>query len=99
MTRSGGSSSSNEGSRQRSQEPGCERRDIPGLYWVRGVNTLVVDVGGPNPTMMLVKGSYQPGKVKNWSSTVPTGLMVFGGAGRADYRDAVLISCGYCDHV
>ena len=76
------------------QEPGCERRDIPGLYWVRGVNTLVVDVGGPNPTMMLVKGSYQPGRVKNWSSTVPNGLIAFGGAGRADYRDVALISCG-----
>jgi hypothetical protein len=76
------------------QEPGCERRDIPGLYWVRHVNTLVVDVGGPNPTMMLVKGSYQPGRVKNWSSTVPTGLIAFGGAGRADYRDVVLIACG-----
>lgn len=37
------------------QEPGCERRDIPGLYWVRRVNTLVVDIGGANPTMMLVK--------------------------------------------
>lgn len=76
------------------QEPGCERRDIPGLYWVRHVNTLVVDVGGPNPTMMLVKGSYEPGRVRNWSSTVPTGLIAFGGAGRADYRDVVLIACG-----
>ena len=55
------------------QEPGCERRDIAGLYWVRQVNTLVVDVGGPNPTMMLVKGSYDPGKARNWS-LAPTGL-------------------------
>jgi len=76
------------------QEPGCERRDIPGLYWVRRVNTLVVDVGGATPTMMLVKGSYEPGKVRNWSSLVPTGLLAFGGIGRADYRDAALIACG-----
>jgi len=76
------------------QEPGCERRDIPGLYWVRRVNTLVVDVGGANPTMMLVKGSYEAGKVRNWSSMVPTGLVAFGGIGRGDYRDVVLIACG-----
>ncbi len=75
------------------QEPGCERRDIPGLYWVRRVNTLVVDIGGANPTMMLVKGSYDPGKTKNWSAA-PTGLLAFGGVGRGDYRDAGLISCG-----
>jgi len=76
------------------QEPGCERRDIPGLYWVRRVNTLVVDVGGANPTMMLVKGSYDPNsKVRNWSQA-PTGLLAFGGVGRGDYRDAVLIACG-----
>jgi len=77
------------------QEPGCERRDIPGLYWVRRVNTLVVDVGGANPTMMLVKGSYDPNsKPKNWSSLAPTGLIAFGGVGRGDYRDVVLIACG-----
>lgn len=75
------------------QEPGCERRDIPGLYWVRRVNTMVVDVGGPNPTMMLVKGSYSPGRIRNWRET-PTGLVAFGNVGRADYRDVVLIACG-----
>ncbi len=77
------------------QEPGCERRDIPGLYWVRRVNTLVVDVGGANPTMMLIKGSYDPSsKPRNWSTMVPTGLVAFGGVGRGDYRDVVLIACG-----
>jgi hypothetical protein len=76
------------------QEPGCERRDIPGLYWVRSVNTLVVDVGGANPTMMLIKGRYEPGTVRTWSSIAPTGLLVFGGIGRADYRDAALLACG-----
>jgi hypothetical protein len=75
------------------QEPGCERREISGLYWVRHVNTLVVDLGGANPTMMLVKGSYDPDKTKNWTQT-PSGLILFGGAGRADLRDSVLISCG-----
>ena len=75
------------------QEPGCERREISGLYFVRNNNTLVVDLGGANPTMMLIKGSYDPNRAKTWSAS-PTGLVVFGGGGRADLRDAVLISCG-----
>jgi hypothetical protein len=75
------------------QEPGCERREILGLYLVRHNNTLVVDLGGANPTMMLIKGSFDPGSVRTWR-TSPTGLILFGGVGRADLRDAVLISCG-----
>ena len=75
------------------QEPGCDRREISGLYLVRHDNTLVVDLGGANPTMMLIKGSYDPNRTKNWTAS-PTGLVVFGGVGRADVRDAVLISCG-----
>ena len=75
------------------QEPGCDRRDISGLYRVRRENTLVVDLGGVNPTLMLIKGRYDPALAKLWSP-LPTGLVVFGGAGRADLRDAVLISCG-----
>lgn len=75
------------------QEPGCERREILGLYLVRRDNTLVVDLGGANPTMMLIKGSYDPNRAKSWNAS-PTGLVLFGGVGRADLRDAVLISCG-----
>ena len=75
------------------QEPGCERREILGLYLVRRENTLVVDLGGANPTMMLIKGSYNPNRPKSWNAA-PTGLVLFGGVGRADLRDAVLISCG-----
>lgn len=75
------------------QEPGCERREISGLYFVRRENTLVVDLGGANPTMMLIKGSYDPNRTKTWSAS-PTGLVLFAGGGRADLRDAVFISCG-----
>ena len=74
-------------------QPGCERRDISGLYWVRRVNTLVIDIGGPNPTMMLIKGDYSGEPEKSWAAT-PRGLVLFGGAGLSDFRDAVLISCG-----
>jgi hypothetical protein len=74
------------------QQPGCERREISGLYWVRRVNTLVVDVGGPNPTMMLIKGEYGLEPERTWG--VPAGLIVFGGGGLTELRDAVLILCG-----
>jgi len=75
------------------QEPGCDRREISGLYAVTRDHTLVVDLGGANPTMMLIKGSYDPNRPRTWNAS-PSGLVVFGGIGRADLRDAVLISCG-----
>jgi hypothetical protein len=74
------------------QQPGCERREISGLYWVRRVNTLVVDVGGPNPTMMLIKGEYGLEPELTWGA--PAGLVVFGGGGLTELRDAALIFCG-----
>jgi hypothetical protein len=74
------------------QQPGCERREISGLYWVRRVNTLVVDVGGPNPTMMLIKGKYGLEPELTWGA--PAGLVVFGGGGLTELRDAALMFCG-----
>jgi hypothetical protein len=74
------------------QQPGCERREITGLYWVRRVNTLVVDVGGPNPTIMLIKGEFSLEPERTWGA--PAGLVVFGGGGLTQLRDAPLIFCG-----
>jgi hypothetical protein len=75
------------------QDAGCDRREIPGLYWVRPVNTIVVDVGGPNPTLMLVKGKYSGGPVHAWPAP-PTGLVVFGGAGLSKFGDLAIGACG-----
>lgn len=74
------------------QEPGCDRRDIPGLYLVRRVNTLVIDIGGANPTMMLIKGEYGLEPERVWG--VPGGLVVFGGGGLTSFRDAEFALCG-----
>ncbi len=41
---------------------GCERREISGLFLVRRVHTLVIDIGGLQPSMLLVKGKYTPPK-------------------------------------
>lgn len=74
-------------------QPGCDRREISGLYLVRRVNTLVVDVGGANPTMMLINGAFGLGPDKP-GPKAPKGLVLFGGGGLSDFRDAVAISCG-----
>ena|SRR5438874_10339736 len=74
------------------QEAGCDRREISGLFWVRRVNTLVIDIGGANPTLMLIRGQYDTGPAHTWS--VPTGLVVFGGGGLTKFGDLAVSACG-----
>ena len=80
---------------------GCDRREISGIYWVRPVNTLVVDVGGPTPSLLLVRGSYTPpkptaeGEEENAPARpLPTGLLMFAGTAWTNYRDAGVLACG-----
>jgi len=81
---------------------GCDRREISGIFWVRRLNTLVVDVGGTQPSMLLVRGKYVPPKpvVEGQEAEpvpkrpAPTGFTLFGGAGLGAFRDALLIACG-----
>ena len=75
------------------QEPGCARRDIPGLYWVRQVNTLVIDVGSATPTMLLIRGSYSVSAPRTWTPS-PTGLVLFGSGSFLTFRDAAFVACG-----
>jgi hypothetical protein len=82
-------------------ESGCDRSQIPGLYWVRQVNTIVVDAGGTTPKLLLIKGHYTPPKPSDsgeegghvWRPS-PTGMVVYGAGSLASFRDAVLIACG-----
>jgi hypothetical protein len=80
---------------------GCDRREVPGIYWVRPVNTIVVDVGDVNPSLLLVRGNYTPPPVtaegeegERPSRPVPSGLLMFAGAAYSNYRDAALLACG-----
>jgi len=79
---------------------GCDRREIPGIYWVRPVNTLVVDVGAAVPTLLLVRGSYTPpkplaeGEEERPSRPLPTGLVMFAGGAFTSFRDAGILACG-----
>jgi hypothetical protein len=86
-------------------EPGCDRRPISGLYWVRPVNTLVVNLGGASPTLLLIKGKYgipeenadgttpERSRMQSWRQS-PKGLVVSGASGLSKYSDQAAIACG-----
>jgi opacity protein-like surface antigen len=80
---------------------GCDRREVSGIFWVRRINTLVVDIGGLQPSMLLVRGTYTPPKPTAEGEEgevpgrqAPTGLSLFGGGGFGKFRDQFLILCG-----
>lgn len=75
---------------------GCDRRDVSGLFFLRRVSTLVVNVSGTNPTIMLIQGDFEPGDevtTRRWQ-TVPTGLVLSGGAGLGNFSNAGTTACG-----
>ena len=74
---------------------GCTRAQVPGLFLVRRVSTLVVNVDG-NPTVLLRQGRFTPrpeGSTHTWSE-LPTGLVVYGGGNISSFRDPVVLACG-----
>lgn len=79
---------------------GCDRREIPGIYWVRPVNTVVVDLGGATPSLLLVRGDYTPPKATSGndeerpSRPLPTGLVMYAGGTYSNFRDAGILACG-----
>ena len=80
----------------RAAAPGCVRSQIAGLFLVRPISTLVLDVTGPTPTVLLRQGRFTPpppGEVRTWSPS-PTGLVVSGAAGFAALRDPAASGCG-----
>jgi opacity protein-like surface antigen len=89
-------------------DAGCDRRQISGLYWVRPINTVVVNFAGTDPTLLLIKGRYDvplPGPDgtdaiaegrRSWRQS-PTGLVLSGGAGLSKFSDARAIACGSVD--
>ena len=76
------------------QDAACARREIPGVFWVRPITTLVVDVGGASPTLLLRQGPYDPSASPRTWSPVPTGLVVSGGAGWSWLGNASAVACG-----
>ena len=74
--------------------PGCQRAQVAGVFLVRPVSTLVVDVEGPVPTVLLRQGQFslEARLGRLWSP--PTGLVFFGGAGLDRISDPVDRACG-----
>ena len=78
----------------------CDRREISGVFWVRPLNTVVVDVGGVAPSLLLVRGSYTPpkpvaeGSEDEPARPLPSGLMMFGGGAFTNFRDVGILACG-----
>jgi opacity protein-like surface antigen len=82
---------------------GCDRREISGIFWVRPVNTLVVDVSGLQPSMLLVRGAYKPPKPESADTEggdsgpkfeTPKGLTLFGAGGFGKFSEAIALACG-----
>jgi hypothetical protein len=72
---------------------GCTRSDIAGLYLVRRESTLVVNVAGTIPTLLLVKGNFSL-KPPTPAPSSSKGLVLYGGGGFASFPDEVDHACG-----
>lgn len=71
----------------------CERRDITGLFVVRRVSTLVIDVGATNPTVLLRQGPFRIRPPRVWKPAA-TGLVLSGGGMFGKFRDTTFYACG-----
>lgn len=79
----------------------CNLRAVSGLYWVRPVNTIVVnDVMAAAPSLLLLKGDYtppEPGAELRPDAPArefPRGLVLFGGPGLIKTNDSTAYQCG-----
>ncbi len=82
---------------------GCDRREISGLFWVRRVNTIVIDLASSTPTLLLINGNYTPPKPASPEeeageerphAPLPKGLVMFAGGGMTKLRDFGAVQCG-----
>ncbi len=83
--------------------PGCDRREMTGVYVVRRVTTLVVDLTRDAPTVRIRQGPAP----REWLATAleregpprppvlaPRGLVLFGGGDLTAWQDIGLVHCG-----
>lgn len=75
---------------------GCSRAQIAGLFSVRPVSTLVFDLSGTNPTVLLRQGAFtprDPDAPSRWGAG-ETGLVLSAGGGFGGLGSAVDRACG-----
>lgn len=82
-----------EGAQAPPPAAGCQRHDVPGLFVLRSVSSLVFDVSGAQPTVLLRQGSYSLKPPRVWKPA-PTGFVVFGAAGLGKLGDPSVVGCG-----
>jgi hypothetical protein len=75
------------------QEAGCTRRDMGGIFVVKEISSLVIDVGGPSPTLLLRQGKVSLDPPRVWKPA-PTGLVLFGGGTFSKVSDVTAVACG-----
>jgi Outer membrane protein beta-barrel domain len=75
------------------QDAGCTRRDMGGIFVVKSISSLVVDVGGPSPTLLLRQGRVSLDPPRVWKPA-PTGLVLFGGGAFTSGGNVTAIACG-----
>jgi hypothetical protein len=83
---------------------GCTRHEIFGVYYLKGITTIVVRAGEQTQAVWIKQGSAPPDWLKEVPTgdakgdradvVVPKGLAFFGAAGLANYAHAASVSCG-----
>jgi len=75
------------------QDVGCTRRDMGGMFLIKPVSSIVIDVGGPSPTLLLRQDKVSLDPPRVWKPS-PTGVVIFGGWGFTKFGDVVPTACG-----
>ena len=73
-------------------QDGCTRQEITGVFLIRQVSSVVINVGSPVATLLLRQGGYSL-RARGPRRSAPTGLVVFGGATMVNYADALDFGC------
>jgi hypothetical protein len=84
---------------QRNQQPApleatCTRQEIPGLFLIRPISTLAINVSASPPRLLLRQGPFDPTKPPRVWAQVPIGLVFSAGAGIHTFSDPSDDACG-----
>lgn len=75
-------------------QTGCERTPIAGVFVIRDISSVVVNLSGAQPSLLLRQGPYDLRPQSEWERHVPEGLVIFGGAGMSKLHNATGLACG-----
>jgi hypothetical protein len=73
-------------------ESSCTRQELTGVFLVRQVSSLVVNVGEPVATLLLRQGAYDL-RPRGPRRAAPRGFVVFGGGSLINYANALEFGC------